>query len=202
MADPLRKTLAERPALTLPAAEAEALRSAYDAAQVILEYGSGGSTALAAGLAGRLVFSVESDPVWLDRTAAWLAANPPAADVRLHRGDIGATKEWGYPASNGAFRKWPGYALSVWERPDFQQPDTVLVDGRFRIACFLTVLVRTTGPVTVLWDDYGDRPPYHRVEDFVRPVATHGRLARFQLEPMPLPPGALRLLAESFMDPR
>lgn len=186
----------------MPAEEAAAVRAAYDGARVILEYGVGGSTSFASGLAGRTVFSVEGDAAWLERMTAWLTANPPAADVRLHAGDIGATREWGYPASNGAFRKWPGYALSVWERPDFVQPDTVLLDGRFRVACFLTVLVRATAPVTVLWDDYGDRPPYHRVEEFVRPVATHGRLARFALEPMPLPPGALRLLAESFMDPR
>lgn len=188
--------------MTLPAEEAEALRAAYDRARVILEYGSGGSTVLAAGLDGRTVFSVESDAAWLDRVEAWLAAHPPAADVRLHRGDIGATKGWGYPASNGAFRKWPGYVLSVWDRPDFVQPDTILIDGRFRIACFLTALVRSTAPVTLLWDDYGDRPTYSRVEEFVRPTAVHGRLARFELVPMPLPAGALRLLAESFLDPR
>ena len=40
----------ERPFLTLPEAEAEALAAAYARADVILEYGSGGSTALALDL--------------------------------------------------------------------------------------------------------------------------------------------------------
>ena len=186
----------------MPAEEAEAVRAAYEGARVILEYGMGGSTALAAELAGRVVFSVESDAAWAERMAAWMTVHPPVADLRLLAGDIGATRDWGYPASKGSFRKWPDYVLSVWERPDFVQPDTILLDGRFRLACFLTALVRSTAPITVLWDDYQDRPPYARVEEFVRPVATHGRLARFELVPMPLPPGAVRLLAESFMDPR
>ncbi len=202
MAEPFTPDLPGLPAMTLPAEEAEALRSAYDRSRVILEYGAGGSTVLAAGLAGRTVFSVESDAAWIERIATWFEGNPPLADVKLHLGDIGATKEWGYPVSNGAFRKWPGYALSVWDRPDFVQPDTILVDGRFRIACFLTALVRSTVPVTLLWDDYFDRPTYRRVEELVLPAAVHGRLARFELVPMPLPSGALRLLAESFMDPR
>ena len=55
----------QRPVLTLPPAEAEALRAAYAIADVILEYGSGGSTALAAEMPGKTVFSVESDAAWL-----------------------------------------------------------------------------------------------------------------------------------------
>ena len=51
---------ATRPKLTLPEAEASALRAAYAAAEVVLEYGSGGSTVLAAE-AGAEVWAVESD---------------------------------------------------------------------------------------------------------------------------------------------
>ena len=53
------------PRLTLPPEAAVALADAYADAGVILEYGSGGSTVLAAGMAGRTVFSVESDAAWL-----------------------------------------------------------------------------------------------------------------------------------------
>lgn len=42
----------------MPPAEAEALRMAYEEAEVILEYGSGGSTVVAAELPGKHVTSV------------------------------------------------------------------------------------------------------------------------------------------------
>lgn len=202
MADTIAADTPARPVLTFPRAAAQVVREFYAKCSVILEYGTGGSTALASETEGLLAFSVESDAAWMANLQRWLDANPPKADVRLHYADIGQTKEWGYPAGNGSFRKWPGYALSVWERPDFSQPDAILIDGRFRIACFLTAMLRSTAPVTVLWDDYGDRPHYHQVEAYARPMAMHGRLARFELEPMPLPQPALRLLAESFIDPR
>ena len=87
----------------------------------------------------------------------WFDENPPSGQVVLHHADIGDTKAWGMPVNNRRVARWPGYPMSVWDRDDFQQPDTVLIDGRFRLACFLTVLLRTTRPVLVLWDDYSDR---------------------------------------------
>jgi hypothetical protein len=55
--------------LTFGAEESECLCRHYEAAGTILEYGSGGSTVLAAEL-GRTVFSVESDKAWAGRIAA------------------------------------------------------------------------------------------------------------------------------------
>ena len=194
-----RPALAQAPALTLPPKAAEAVRSAYGGAQVILEYGSGGSTALAAAMPGKTVFSVESDKDWMDGLAAWFSANPPAARVMLHHGDVGPTGEWGMPTDRQAVEKFPGYALSVWDRPDFRHPDVVLVDGRFRVACFLTTLFRIGRPVTLLWDDYGKREAYHAVERYALPVAMHGRMARFDLMPMALPSADLSWIIAQFL---
>lgn len=173
----------QRPKLTLPPQEADAVAAAYAEALVILEYGSGGSTALAAELPGKTVFSVESDAVWLEMMRSWFASAPPAADVVLHHSDIGPTKEWGYPADWRSFYRWPGYASSVWERSDFRHPDVVLIDGRFRVACFLTLAAQINRSVHVLFDDYTDRPEYHRVERIQKPYDVVGRMARFWLEP-------------------
>ena len=41
--------------------------------------------------------------------------------------------------------------------------------------------------MTVLFDDYAERDTYHGVEEMFRPVAMHGRMARFQLEPTAIP---------------
>lgn len=190
------------PKLTMPPEEAETVRAAYGAARVILEYGSGGSTLIAADLPDVQVFSVESDADWLAMMKRWFEANPPRAQVRLHHADIGPTKAWGNPVNNRRVGRWPGYPNSVWDRPDFRQPDTVLIDGRFRLACFLTVALRTAAPVRVLWDDYIDRPAYHAAERLSPIVAHHGRMVEFLLEPQTLAPNDLPWVLEAFVTPQ
>ncbi|MFT3687461.1 hypothetical protein [Paenirhodobacter sp.] len=190
------------PPLMLPPEEAEALRMAYDEAGVILEYGSGGSTVMAAQLPGKTVFSVESDPSWHRHLADLFRAAPPAAQVVLHHADIGRTRDWGYPDGTQNAARWPGYAVSVWDRLDFRHPDVVLIDGRFRAACFLTTLFRITHPVTVLWDDYKDRDRYHFVEDFCPLTGMVGRMAIFTAQPMAIPAEKLGLILTTFLRPQ
>jgi hypothetical protein len=164
------------------------LREEYAAAAVILEYGSGGSTVLAGDMMDKAVFTVESDKDWMKMMVRWFAANPPVSPVTLHHGDIGPTTDWGRPADESNWRKFINYPLSIWDRPDFQHPDLVLVDGRFRVGCFLATLMRITRPVVLLFDDYAGRKPYHVVEQFSVPTGFGGRMARFNLTPrMPGP---------------
>lgn len=190
-----------RPVLTLPAAEAAAVTAAYGAAKVILEYGSGGSTLIAAENPHALIFSVESDAGWAAMMQGWFAANPPQGRVVVHHADIGPTKDWGMPVNNRRVGHWPGYPNSVWDRADFRHPDTVLIDGRFRLACFLTVLLRASQPVRVLWDDYEGRPGYHKAERLCTPVARYGRMVEFHVEPQQLAPQDLPWVVEAFVTP-
>lgn len=191
----------QRPGLTFPPEEADWLRAEYARAGVILEYGAGGSTLLAAGMPGKTVFSVESDPAWVERIARWLAVEPPAARVHLHHADVGRVKEWGMPAGQSGWRRYHHYPLSVWERGDFVHPDLVLIDGRFRAGCLLAALFRITRPVTVLFDDYLTRPRYAAVERFARPVEARGRMVRFELEPRPLPAAELAAVIDLMIRP-
>ena len=191
-------SLTRAPALTLPEAESAAVRAAYGAAGVILEYGSGGSTAFAGSLPGKVLFSVESDRDWLDGLTEWFSAHPPVSDLRLHHADIGPTGAWGSPRGQSGWARYHTYPLSVWDREDFLHPDLILIDGRFRAACFLAALFRITRPVVVLWDDYADRPAYHEVERYARPVQMHGRMARFDLKPMAMPPADLAFVIDQF----
>lgn len=186
-----------RPELTLPDAEADWLRAVYEGAGCILEYGSGGSTVLAGEMPGKSVWSVESDADWAEGMRGWFKANPPKASVTICHADIGETRQWGFPKGDADWRKYPHYALSVWDRHGFRQPDVVLIDGRFRVACFLATLFRTTAPVTVLFDDYLSRPGYHVVEDFAERVETRGRMARFDLTPRSLKSDELLTFVEA-----
>lgn len=190
-----------RPMLTMPAAEAAHLRMAYLKAACILEYGSGGSTVLAGEMPEKTVFSVESDAAWLAMMQSWFAVAPAVADVRLCFADIGPTGEWGHPKDETLFRQWPGYALSVWDRPDFRQPDVVLIDGRFRVACLLATALRTQKPVVALFDDYRDRKPYHAIETLMKPTAMVGRMAQFDIAPMAFPVDRMAWVLNQFTRP-
>ncbi|MFN3282295.1 MAG: hypothetical protein ACK40I_11610 [Tabrizicola sp.] len=186
-------------ALTFDDAEAKFLARAYAGAGTILEYGSGGSTVLAAELGAR-VFSVESDRNWAARLAEHVA--PISDRVQVHWADIGPTGPWGVPKPPHEHQKFHRYALSVWDRPDFVQPDLVLIDGRFRCACLVAVMLRTTRPVTVLFDDYARRRYYHGVERLARLEELVGRMARFTVTPGAIPPEMVTEAIGWFTDPR
>lgn len=187
-----------RPALTLPPAEEALVRAFYGSANVILEYGSGGSTCLAAEMDGKTVFSVESDKAWCVGLQQWFTENPPLSVVHLIYADVGPTGKWGKPVGEKHWRRFARYPYSVWERADFTHPDVVLVDGRFRAACFLATLFSITRPVTLLFDDYAERSAYHEVEIFGPPVALQGRMARFELTPTPVPSAMMPWIFDVF----
>ena len=161
------------------------LRQAYAEAGEILEYGSGGSTVMASELPGKTIVSVESDADWAQMMRDWFSENPGQSAVEMVHADIGPTKEWGHPQDHSEWRRFPAYPLKVWDRGI--APDVVLVDGRFRIGCALATAFRTAKPVTLLFDDYADRRAYARVEEFLGKPEVVGRMARFEVSPMPVP---------------
>lgn len=177
------------PTLTFPPAVADRVRQEYKAASVVLEYGSGGSTMLAADLPDLTLFSVESDRDWAAAMRERLVSSGLNRNVHLMYADIGPTREWGHPVARNLrdVPKYWRYPRSVWARPDFRHPDVILIDGRFRVACFLTAMTKIQRPTRVLFDDYTDRRNYHWIERFARPVDTVGRMAIFDLAPRRMP---------------
>lgn len=191
-----------RPALTLPPAEADAVRAAYAAAGTILEYGSGGSTVLAGDMAGKRVFSIESDKSWAAMMTAWFEAHKPAAKVRVIHADIGPTVEWGHPEDDRAWKRFAKYPLGIWEGDRMGQPDVVLVDGRFRLGCVLATAFHTQKPVPLLFDDYVQRKHYHAIEQVVgAPQEIIGRMARFEIAPMAVPVERLSWVIKAMTNP-
>ena len=169
--------------LTFPKPVADLVREHYGKAKVILEYGSGGSTVLAARL-GKIVFSVETDPDFLMETRRHIKSiGLEHAQVFFHHAHIGPVKKWGYATDLtriGDFRQYPS---SVWSLPEFQHPDLVLIDGRFRLLTFLTVLIYARHPITILFDDYENRPFYQQAEKWLRKTKSVGRMAVFHARP-------------------
>lgn len=169
---------------SMPDEEAAYVRETYKAGRVILEYGSGGTTRVAAQMPGKLIFSVESDLLWALNLQGELDGARTASPVTVYHCDIGETGMWGRPIlSETNWRLFHRYALDIWQEPFFRAPDVVLIDGRLRMACLASVMLYTDRPVTVLFDDYAPRPLYHLVERLIAPVQMIGRMARFDIVP-------------------
>lgn len=167
----------------MPEAEAAYLLDAYERAQVILEYGSGASTMLASQLPGKLILSVESDRHWARKLRREIDEMGPTSSVIVYHVDIGPTGPWGRPVDESGWKRYHRYPNAIWDEPFFRHPDVVLIDGRFRPACLITTMLHATRPVTVLFDDYTNRPRYGLVERILPPVRLIGRMAEFQIQP-------------------
>ncbi|MET4132433.1 hypothetical protein ABIE62_001568 [Porphyrobacter sp. MBR-155] len=182
----------------MPEAETAHLTQVYADARVILEYGSGGSTRVAAAMPGKFIMSVESDLDWTRGLRRDLAG--AASPVILHHVDIGPTGPWGRPLSDDKWRAYHRYPNTVWDQTWFRQPDVVLIDGRFRTACLAAVMLRTSRPVKVLFDDYGVREKYRLVEKVIKPSQTIGRMAEFTVLPGATSQADLGFLIEQFFE--
>jgi len=153
--------------MTLP--EWEFLQDTLSGAVQYLEYGAGTSTRLAAQLQKvQSIVSVESDPVYVQHLRdTHEEIRGAEADGRLcfHIADIGPTQEWGHPFDTSKRHLWPAYALSPYQH-EFT-PDTILIDGRFRVACGLLSALTAPPSTTILIHDYRGRLQYHLLEQFM-----------------------------------
>lgn len=181
---PVRKWRAEDISRS-PHMEAEGLavlREQLSACRSYLEYGAGGSTVLAAAMGVGSILSVESDSGFLDAVREAARGEPGADAIVAHPVDVGPTADWGNPVDPSCARRWPDYPGSVWQRiasGEVESPDLVLIDGRFRVACFLATAMRARPGTVILFDDYVDREHYHVVEKWLKPASHAGRMGRF-----------------------
>lgn len=158
------------------------------ASKMYLEYGSGGSTCLAAKNGIRFV-SVDSDRFFLNSVKKKIIKENlyrEADQVFLHA-DIGVTGGWGKPIIVGEpsvarlekFRRYSDFPNEIGTK--FPLPDLVLVDGRFRVACALKAFKALQGEKDwlLLVDDFVNRPTYQVLLDFGVLQGYVGRMAIF-----------------------
>lgn len=149
-----------------------------------LEYGAGGSTILAAARGVNHIYSVESDQAFfqdIERQISEINTKSKFYPVYVN---IGKTGKFGYPEDKSKVKAWPNYPTQPWEllSEKGHTPDLILVDGRFRVACFLASLLSCQAGTYLMFDDYYDRPHYHVAEKYAKVVRKAGRLAIFMLE--------------------
>lgn len=145
-----------------------------------VEFGSGGSTCLAASLVAESVISTDSSQEWHDRVREACVANKYPIQPTLIYVDIGKTGDWGWPIDASARDNWPVYYSAVWENPLSKEADFFLVDGRFRVACFMQVMLHAPQNALIAIHDFGERPGYQIVREVAREIQKAETLSIFR----------------------
>lgn len=153
-----------------------------------LEFGSGGSTYLAAKLNKPFV-CVDLDRFFLRAVVQKITADGylnPTSQSYLPR-NIGLTREWSQPVVWGAlsvrrkasFRHYSDFPTK--SLPQNGYPDLILIDGRFRVACALKAIraLQAQSNWTLVVDDYVGRPEYEVIAEFAKLDYFVGRMAVF-----------------------
>ena len=148
-----------------------------------VEFGSGASTVLAASLAGEKVISFDSSEAWLTRVADACRARKTRLFPKLTFVDIGETEAWGFPKGEAARERWPDYHASMWTDPAVSQGDLYLIDGRFRVACFVQVMLHAADGAIVAFHDYASRLHYRDAALIGREIGRVHDLAIFVRRP-------------------
>lgn len=159
------------------------------------EWGSGLSTFYVAGLeSSKKIITVETDREWVSKITSVSIFNPEKIHVRYV--DFGKVVSWGRPEGYSKIENVWNYSSAPFRGNS--QPDLILVDGRFRVHCFLESLLKSKRGSKIVFDDYVNRPWYQIVERFIQPVEVSGRQALFVVNTRFSDRWKIRRLSRSF----
>lgn len=152
--------------------------------KVYFEFGSGGSTFKALNMPIKKVYSVESSRSWYDSMCSYkfITENMENKKLNYMYVNTGETKEWAYPVDDSTRYLWPNYSRAISTISSPQTVDTVLVDGRFRVACVLMSILVCKPDTTIIIHDFWDRPNYHAVLEFLEVIEQAGTLGVFKIK--------------------
>lgn len=134
-------------------------------ARVYLEFGMGGSTFHVLKNSNAVVYSIDSCQNWINGMKNYsYIRRMEKKRLKLFHVNIGKTRKWGFPEDNNHQYLFPGYSNSVFKKTGIDA-DTVLIDGRFRVACTLRTILEYSDNVNLrlIFHDFWNRPDYHIV---------------------------------------
>ena len=142
---------------------------------IYFEYGVGASTIWVLENTSSRIISVDTDKKWINKVN--ISKNKKRIDINwINLGDI---ENWGRPKTYRYRKHFIDYISNVWT---FKvKADVILIDGRFRVACFLFSLINAKEDSMIIFDDYVNRPHYHVVEEVLEAHNFCGRQAVFRV---------------------
>lgn len=159
-------------------AERQLFVRSLDGARAYCEFGAGGSTCIASQLVRERITTVDSSAEWLDRVVGWCTENGTVQPRALFA-DIGPVGDWGWPLEGTCRSNWPAYHRAVWATEDGGAFDTFMIDGRFRVACFMQVLLHCRPDATIMFHDFANRLAYHVVREVANEIESAENLSLF-----------------------
>ena len=158
------------------------------------EYGCGQSTIYVLKKFNIPIFSVDSSKYWINK----LKKIYNKKKLNINYIDVGNINPyaWGTPDNFSKRYNFYKYAQNIWKQK--LKPNVVLIDGRFRVLCFLTSLKLCDENTKIIFDDYIDRKIYHVVEELIKPTEKDGRQALFIVNKKKINFKKLELLLDKF----
>ena len=133
-------------------------------ASVYGEYGCGSSTIYASNNSSAEIISVDTSEEWINKVRSAIRRENK---FNIEFINVGRTSEWGYPITYSNRKEFIKYIKFIWEQSKL--PDLILIDGRFRVACFLYSLMKAKKGTRIIFDDY-NRKEYHVIEEYIKPI--------------------------------
>ena len=146
-----------------------------------LEFGVGGSTILAYTTPNiKKIISIDSDINWIKEIKNFKnIKNDENKKIIFEYINIGEVSKFGFPKtinekifnySNQVFKKY---------KNDY---DLVFIDGRFRVACTLQVILNCKKDIKILIHDFNDRPYYHILYKYLDVIYSINNLVLFSIK--------------------
>lgn len=151
-------------------------------AELYLEYGAGGSSVLATRSESiKKIVSVESSAEFVEhliKSHPELSEAQAKQKLRFQLVDIGKTGDWGRPVDDSRKAFWPNYSLLPFAEGQNNGGlfDTILVDGRFRVACCLAAYIGGADQMRLLVHDFTSRKHYGVILNFYDIIECVGTL--------------------------
>ena len=139
------------------------------------EYGCGLSSKWVLNNTSSKVISVDSSKEWVKKVKN--ENKNHKSRLLINHVDLGKVGSWGRPISYEKSHKFSEYTDYIWKQQE--KPRLVLIDGRFRVCCFLTSLKFAEPGTKIIFDDYVNRPYYHFIEKYVLRINECGRQCLF-----------------------
>lgn len=156
--------------------------------EAYLEFGSGGSTIRALIKAQGIVISTESSQEWMQVMRSYYSIRQKEKSGRLifFHADIGKTGAHGKPINDKNREKYPDYSAGIFKtlHPEqISQIDTILVDGRFRVACVLKTIMEchSNKRLIILVHDF-HREKYHVILKYLNVKERADSLCSFEIK--------------------
>ncbi|MEI0844742.1 hypothetical protein R4M06_12415 [Brachyspira pilosicoli] len=151
-----------------------------------IEFGSGGSTFIVSKMTNANIISIEGDPNWIEymRNNNTIFEAEQTSRLKFYYIDIGKVGYWSRPIDNSAEELYPNYSKYVFtklNKDEINDIDTILIDGRFRVACALNSIFYCRNAKIII-HDFFNREYYNILLNYLDIIEKVDTLGVFKIK--------------------